>query len=133
MHPVTGAELIKGGRRSKKSTSALGKLNRTGRHPIGPLGTENAFTRSAKREAAPTKPARLSRADAAAIAKARKAKRPTKAQKELLGAAEVRKAAGNARRSSTLKASHARAKKMAGHAAAGKVQSGKYVPRGPLG
>lgn len=136
-HRVTGAELIKS-RRSKKSTSALGKLDRSGRAvPAGPLGVAGAFTAGAGltggKRGAPTSPARLSKADRKAVKKATAAKRPTRAQKDLLAAASVRKAAANAKRSSTLKATNASRKKLAASAAAGKVQTGRSTPRGPLG
>lgn len=119
-------------RASKKSTSALGTLSRTGRAvPIGPMGTAPAFTAAAGRAVASKGPKPLSASDRKLVASAKAAKRPTAAQRDVLAAAATRKAAANARRSSTLKANAARRKKMAGLSAAGKVSTGKYVPKGP--
>lgn len=120
-----------GKRRSKKPASALGKLDRSGRaHPLGPLTTANAFTvAGAVPKRQKTKAPRLSAADRKALAKAQAAKRPSKAQKELLQAAAVRKAAGNAKRSNTLKASNARRRKLAQVTKGATV--GMFTPKGP--
>lgn len=133
MHKLTGAE-IRGRRRSKKSTSALGKLNQNGRAvPGGPRVVAPAFTAAAGRAPAPAKPSRLSAADRRAVAQAAKAKRPTSAQRDLLAAAATRKAAANARRSASMAKFQARRQKLATLGKAGKVSTGKYTPRGPMG
>jgi hypothetical protein len=126
-HPITGAA-VPGRRHSKKPTSALGKIDRPGRAvPGGPRAVAPGFTMSGR--VAPKRAPKLSKADAKAVQKAAAAKRPSKAQKELLGAAAVRKASINRQRSATAKANAGRKRKLKGLAAV--TSSGKYTPSGP--
>lgn len=131
-NPIVGGKAKVGGaakpkRSGKKSTSNIGKLDRVGRtgpHPTGQQA-DAARAQPGRAKGAP----KLGRADAKALAEARKAKRPSSAQRDVLAAASVRKTAANGRRSATLKGHHARRRKLA--ALAGKTHVGKYVPGGP--